>query len=535
MSKLLFLAIAMLVTIPQAELFWKTTHGTNGQGEVRIQSNKIKVHVHPAYLDVEEEVEIQTLGTTPAGGDANSLEIFGTFQLPEGAAIIGMLLWNGNDLLKARLKDRSVARQQYEQIVDRDAPPPVVPIDPALIEALGNDRYGISIYPVRQGFARKVRLRYHVPTALSAHGVGMPFFTAFSRAVGGNKNAVTETTFMGSDTTRFMLSTPGGAGNPLSLPSTYLFTSAQELLIKNVSAQKGLAATTHFSSGPFGGQYLKLMIPVPSMVRDALKTFVTAKTRPSITVVVKTGEERRNIDMACLLDVHAPQKCAGLEFKGKAAKPWSTTVDWVIAQGEQKLVHTQTLVPVKSPADSILAILWAADAKSYAEKAESQKGTRYGFVDAASSLLALEEDVMSLADKKRYWETGVPRLAENEIFKTDPETGFIFNAPWFNPNPNLIVTSVGLQEGTPALTARLINGGQGLRLTLPQDAFGAGASSQAVTLVLYGMDGRIVGSWTINPSLGGDLELALPGLKPGLYMLKLEGVGIRMTRSLRIL
>ena len=64
-----------------------------------------------------------------------------------------MLLWNGSQILKAKLKDRQLAREQYEDVVDRQKIVP--PRDPALITYEGGGVYGIQIYPARLNESRK--------------------------------------------------------------------------------------------------------------------------------------------------------------------------------------------------------------------------------------------------------------------------------------------------------------------------------------------------------------------------------------------
>ncbi|MBD3317261.1 MAG: hypothetical protein GF344_15855 [Chitinivibrionales bacterium] len=95
-------------------------------------------------------------------GDQSTLEIFGEFEMSPGTAIRSMLLWQGNTILKAKLKDRTAADSAYEEVVDRRRTQ-IVPRDPALIESLGGNRYRFKIYPVALARSRKIRILYTVP------------------------------------------------------------------------------------------------------------------------------------------------------------------------------------------------------------------------------------------------------------------------------------------------------------------------------------------------------------------------------------
>ncbi len=544
MKKFLFLIAVIGLTFSQAELSWKTTHGTYGEGEVRLQSNKIKVTVYPGYLDVEEEAEIQTLGETPWGGDANSLEIFGDFSLPKGAAVVSLLLWNGQDLLKARLKDRALARQQYEKVVDRNTPPPPRPWDPALVEFLGGGRYGLSIYPVRQGFSRKIRLRYHVAAEVTTRGVELPFSTVIARAIPGDRNAVIETSFHpGSRKEGFTLGTATGLVKPLALPATYLFATPQDLRI--LSQNNAVGITTSFAEGGYQGHYISLHAPLPAAVKNSLQSFASLKQKPSLTAEIRKGNETMHIDMTCSgkLDL-----CRGLAFTGKASAPFSARVDWVVhSGGSEKLRHTQEFPMADQAKDSILAILWAANPASYTEKTELQRGTRYGFVDATASLLALEEDVMNAEDTRRYWDAGVPRLTDAEIFPSDTTTGFSANEILFqfnpnqnpNPNPNQPwVTSLAAPEvRSEKGISGLLRGGNALQFHLPENWRSESTREALITVVLFGLDGQELGRWTLQNPSEGLLELRIQGqvMKPGLYLLRVEGASLRTSHRLKLM
>jgi hypothetical protein len=156
----------------------------------------MSVGLEAGYLDVVEDVEI---GASRAGtwapdptGDRNTLEVTGVFYLPSGSAMTGLLIWNGETILKGKLKPAGTANQQYEDFVDRNTSPPVQPRDPFFVRQIGFNEnfetYEYKIYPVVWTEFRKIRVRYLVPRRVPSKGSGLflpaPIF--FSNANEGN-------------------------------------------------------------------------------------------------------------------------------------------------------------------------------------------------------------------------------------------------------------------------------------------------------------------------------------------------------------
>jgi hypothetical protein len=79
-------------------------------------------------------------------------------------------------ILKGKLKTNDVAREQYEDVVQRDSEIPPPPRDPVLLEWIRDDNYDISIFPVSFGGTRKVRIRYLIPAFMrgGANKIGYP-------------------------------------------------------------------------------------------------------------------------------------------------------------------------------------------------------------------------------------------------------------------------------------------------------------------------------------------------------------------------
>lgn len=148
----------------------QSTQGTQWQGTATIESEHFDITVFPDYLDVELEWVFKVGGTAP-DSFKNALEIVGNFNLDQNATIVGMITWYEGKVLKGKLKTDTVARAQYEKVVDRSSECPPPPRDPVLIEyGWGPDNYYISIFPASFDGTRKVRLRYLVP-AYNVNGV----------------------------------------------------------------------------------------------------------------------------------------------------------------------------------------------------------------------------------------------------------------------------------------------------------------------------------------------------------------------------
>ena len=197
LSKRVFLNVLLMLglvcTAAQAQVTWQTTATTisgYNSGSCTLLNGTVKYKVFPAYLDVEEDVEIGTSGTVTTGNDPNTLEIVATFSLPAGATIIGGLLWDGDRLLEGKLLDRGVADSIYEDLVNRNSTPPPRPRDPMIIELTGTNTYRLRVYPVALGHSRHFRLRYQLPPKIGVDGFEIrmqaaiiPLFTPTSTTV----------------------------------------------------------------------------------------------------------------------------------------------------------------------------------------------------------------------------------------------------------------------------------------------------------------------------------------------------------------
>lgn len=147
-------------------------------GGAKIENHSIRVNLQKGYADIEEDMEIRPLleGWAPPSS-TTPLEIVGDLEFAPGTSMVGMFLWNGNTILKAKLKPTARAIAEYESVVDREQMPPPAPRDPAILIRSSDTRYQLSIYPVLFNTSRTIRLRYIVPLRgngrLAVHPVGL--------------------------------------------------------------------------------------------------------------------------------------------------------------------------------------------------------------------------------------------------------------------------------------------------------------------------------------------------------------------------
>ncbi len=162
----------------------QSTKSVRWQGTSEMIAEHYTITVYPAYLDVELDAEFDCKGAEP-DSFRDSLEIRGSLKLPYSSAVTGVLLWNGDALLKGKLKPVPVAREQYNKVVGRRYDPVIIERDwmPGF--------YNFSIFPVTWGNSRRLRLRYIIP-AVNSNGHAAMLFpdamgktTATYRIVGG--------------------------------------------------------------------------------------------------------------------------------------------------------------------------------------------------------------------------------------------------------------------------------------------------------------------------------------------------------------
>jgi hypothetical protein len=239
----------------------QSTQGAPWQGTATITKEHYDITVYPDYLDVEMEWVFEVGGNKP-DSFTNALEIVGNINLVEKSTVVGMLTWHKGKILKGKLKTDSVAREQYENVVDRSSVRPMPPRDPVLLEyGWGIDNYDISIFPVEFNGTKKVRIRYVIP-AFSINGTNKilyPYAFTQNATVDIKKGSGTQGYIIETDLSKkqFSNSEPVVLGNEYSLQA-YGGTAGQRITyVVPVLSNMGNGSTIYsgsFSTPSFSGQ-----------------------------------------------------------------------------------------------------------------------------------------------------------------------------------------------------------------------------------------------------------------------------------------
>jgi hypothetical protein len=508
MISLFILFLATSLTFAQFQ--WKTTHNGRSRGACQLVSNKIKIIIHNFHIDVEEEAEISTLGRV-GWGDPSTLEIFGDVQLSPGSAIRSMLLWNGETILKAKLKDRSAADSAYEDVVDRDKIQ-FIPRDPALIEGLGDNRYRIKIYPVVINNSRKIRILYSIPLQILGGRPKYEINPLFSNSASVvPDNIPLEFEQHESDTLVYIFQY-GQKRKQISSGGVYL--------IPQINFKKSLSSW-NFNTAPLflypdiknwekafshkseDNEEVEHFTAVFTSQPDTIqKVMNNLKTPHTLEANLNAGEKAYKIDVP---------NSAFFSAYLKSRMPWDKKICWVLYNGAGNTVlkYHQTLEPdtaVKKV--GILPLIWGA--KYSLAKMKGNLGALYGFVDMKMSLLALESDFLSPAEADKWRKSGVPFLTREEIILPSvlmpkaPDSHVIFD----------FSVSVMSEAMLDVLQVKVT--GEQLLIHL------GNAHGGKLSAVLFDIQGRLIYRWD-NVSLNGvTATLQLPAGVHGVYMLRLK-------------
>jgi hypothetical protein len=177
----LFAVTAHATGLQNGRFRCQATQGKWWEGTATIVEESFNITVLADYLDVELDWVIEVGGTEPDSFQ-NALEIVGNINLVDKSVVVGLLTWFNGMTLKGKLKTSEVAREQYEDVVQRDTTIKPPPRDPVLLERIRDDNYDISIFPVTFGETRHVRIRYLIPAFL-VNGVNK---VAYPHAFSGN-------------------------------------------------------------------------------------------------------------------------------------------------------------------------------------------------------------------------------------------------------------------------------------------------------------------------------------------------------------
>lgn len=175
-SLVILIVLSSILSISAQEfdtLQSRNVYGTNWWGKVQLKRDHKKVTVHETYLEIEEEVELSPIEGyegEPEESQKNSLEISGQFPLPKSSVVTGAIVWDGEKILKSKLKPLPEADKEFNDTLnngDEWVPSPQDPMQIGLAyrgtAVEQNDIYDFRIYPARWGSSRRLRIRYLLP------------------------------------------------------------------------------------------------------------------------------------------------------------------------------------------------------------------------------------------------------------------------------------------------------------------------------------------------------------------------------------
>lgn len=482
---------------------WQTTRGGNSSGSCSLESSRMSVTIHNFHAEVEEEAVIRTGGNV-WWGDESTLEIEGTFQLSEGSAVRSLLLWNGDIILKAKLKTRAEADSAYEEVVDREEIQ-VLPRDPAIVEYLGNDSYRFRIYPVAINNTRRIRIRYSVPLQSRRDIPEFQINSAFINGFHSGPSQIPVEFRSGHSAFESYILHYDGHRKTVQTGAVYQLpkNSFYDLSLYPDVDKLTKAFTCFIADGEKAGNYSAVFTSVPDTVNKAIEKEIISDCS-TMEIKVNSGNRKYITDLYGLGSF-------GIYLKSESV--WDSTVTWTSydEDGRIEFSYEQKIEPDTSNRE-MLPLIWAA--KYSLSQDQKGLGALYGFVDHQMTLLALESDSMSRDDMAHYEEEGVPLLNPEEIVidpddKPSAPREYVFfeqnyTTPILNPIQQRLAFSVVLLTDGRVLL-RFKNSVQGL-----------------VTAVLYDAKGRMVHKWKGVSADGNALKLTPPRNLKGMYLIQIQ-------------
>jgi hypothetical protein len=496
-----------------SSMMWQTTRDGYSSGNCQVQSNKLRVIIHPFFAEVEEEAEIAAVGNVWSGND-RTLEIVNEFSLSQATAIQSMLLWNEDKILKAKLKMKSDANAQYENVVDRQKII-VAPRDPALIEQISDDYYRCRIYPVALNGNRKIRVRYIVPLTVENTVPQFQIATIFTSGSQYQLNQIPLIVERAENYGGKCILKTNSANKNINYSSVYLLNVSEltryvswqvpervELSIIPDNSTINKAWTAHVSSGPVKGYYSAIVMTVP----EAVAELVDEQLNPTGIQLEMGLTIGKTIYLA---DVRSGSYQA---FYCKSDTAWDGTIFWngYNSKGDQVFTYKQTITPEKSGTSiAMVPLLWGLKYTLHEKK--GALGSLYGFVDSKMSLLALESDALQSDLAATYKENGVPLLLPEDVIVDSTKLPA-------TPKESLI-----FEMGTGVKVARcnidkffdVIGNDLDLKIVLSEIVNG-------LHIKLLDLSGRAIQQWSTNKITGNMITVKMNNRYSGTFIVQIQ-------------
>lgn len=543
---LLFIGTAYPIGYQNGTFRSRSTQGTQWTGTAHITKEHFRISVYPTYLDVELEWEFSVGGTAPRE-HRDKLEIVGNLNLEDSSVVVGMLLWYKDMMLKAKLKKRETAREQYEDVVDRNVTIPPRPRDPVLLEWIRDDNYDISIFPVTWGQTRRLRMRYLVPgrtwngitkmryphaftrsaTATIMSGFGVTGFTVDSRYGTVEESVEENTTLEGpilqayGSGDRLSYITPNTPGRERGISTRTVF---QSVLLDDLPASGHFAYVSEFAVG----KILDTLRGVALQVGDtATPGFL------SLYAILGNGQAVCSTGATIPIpDDGTFSSLAGF-WKGfyiHSSLPIKERITWH-AYYNHELVFAYEEKP---------RVKWFHDGECHAKIAAASDriisldrqlpksmAAAFGYIDQEYALLALETDVLPLHMAGRYADEGVPMLNNEDIFPDTSDLAMRSAENLYQDNPFITAIQDKLAVGKTLLDGvKYLIRNNTLLLQITPELL---AKHKRIEIALYTPAGRLLKIWRKRDIAGRTRLEWSPrkrGLAAGMVMVvvKLDGI-----------
>src|SRR6185369_7610418 len=239
----------------------------------------------------------------------------------------------------------------------------------------------------------------------------------------------------------------------------------------------------------------------------------------NLNVVVRNAGKSYDFPIRC--EGGLALACGSLTFHGKSDRVWQDSLEWEAFDATGKRIGSTKSMPQQlgGPEDTSIAVLWAGSESPFSEnRQELPLGPVYGFVDRWASLIGVPKD--SLKNASTYADTGVPRVAPAQIVDVLPNY-----KPDDAPNTSIAARSGWAGLADPARwTLERVHAGLIVRIP-------GLASGVDVVVELFDLEGKRAGIWSTR-SESGAFRVNSPGLRSGLYVLKVRIAGMQMAKRI---
>lgn len=506
----------------------RATQGVSWYGNSKVIAERIDISILPDHLDVEHELEINTgdRGNSPIY--PNSLEILGSLTMAKGTVITGLLLWNGDKILKGKLQTKEMARRKYEEVVDRNVKDPPKPRDPAILEKTNENKYALSIFPVSLYGSRKIRIRYLIPSFIQDGSHRIAFPHAFSGVA--------------------QVSVRGGSGvSGYALRSVYLRRVLGELGLEEaintpVTLEDSTPVTLdpkayqlfsiHWGQPPwfidYGGSHIYAITPLFGVIETS-RAFVGSMrdvngtaghvahfifSPPSEFIDLASGPGKRIVAVIRAGSDSVLKEINGFYFGQNAAEElrifshaaFEDSITW-------RIYTNDVLITEKNEKPHLIRL---EDGNQYArcfggtpfyplvKSMPSSLAAAWGFIDSKYALLALEQDTLQSAVAQQYAKAGVPGLDPEDIYAEEGHLDSIPLSAWslqrnFDRDKLLEPLAIAA-SGLPSGIRWSFRDG---RVIVEIDRT---ALARGLRVSLHGLDGKLLKEWSANEVSNGRLD-----------------------------